>query len=291
MSPSGAYFASHLRHELCARNHAYAIEKKLTYVQSFGVMPVIVYQPDEARHGNFLDDTYVAILGNPHWRRRLEKVHAQARTSLPKSDRRWRELDSCTSSDALLMNVFCFPGVIGNSPLRSLLGIVDRTAIQFGFRARVPLNSSLFDRTEVDLRLGDLLIEAKLTESDFQAKEAELVRGYRDFKEVFDPRALPVAKGKFLSYQLIRNVLAAHTTKSSFCVLLDQRRPDLIEQWYAVMRCVRIADLRVRCKVLTWQELSEALPDPLRKFLDRKYGIARPRQAPATALITRDFGL
>lgn len=290
MTPSRAYFASHLRHELCARNHAYAIENKLTHVESYAAMPVIVYQPDRARHGNFLDDTYAAILGHPHWKRRLEKIHAQARTSLPKSDRRWKELDSCTSSDALLMNVFCFPGIIGNSRVLSLLGVDGGAKAEFGFKARVPLDNGLFDRTEVDLRLGDLLVEAKLTESDFQAKDAEVVRGYRDFKEVFDLRALPAERGKFLSYQLIRNVLAAQANKSSFCVLLDQRRPDLIEQWYAVMRCVRIADLRVRCKVLTWQELSEALPDQLRAFLDCKYGIARPGQVPATALITKDLG-
>src|SRR5947209_11371597 len=33
------------------------------------------------------------------------------------------------------------------------------------------------------------------------------------------------------------------------CVLLDARRPELIEAWYAVMKCVRIADLSTRCKV------------------------------------------
>jgi hypothetical protein len=30
----------------------------------------------------------------------------------------------------------------------------------------------------------------------------------------------------------------------------------------------------LRCKVLTWQELSMALPQKLRKFLEVKYGIA-----------------
>ena len=64
----------------------------------------------------------------------------------------WRELDACTSSDALLMNVFCYPGVFKDGR----------------FRARVPLANGKFDRTEVEMRLGELLIEAKLTESDFQ---------------------------------------------------------------------------------------------------------------------------
>ncbi len=35
-------------------------------------------------------------------------------------------------------------------------------------------------------------------------------------------------------------------------------------------------DLRVRCKVLTWQELCTLLPEPLREFLDAKYGIVAP---------------
>jgi hypothetical protein len=43
--------------------------------------------------------------------------------------------------------------------------------------------------------------------------------------------------------------------------------------WYAVMRAVKIHDLRLRCKVLTYQELAETLPEELRKFLSAKYGI------------------
>ena len=55
--------------------------------------------------------------------------------------------------------------------------------------------------------------------------------------------------------------------------MLDRRRPDLLEQWYRIMSCVADAHLRTRCKVLTWQELSLALPASLRKFLAQKYGI------------------
>jgi hypothetical protein len=39
------------------------------------------------------------------------------------------------------------------------------------------------------------------------------------------------------------------------------------------MKCVRAVDLRIRCKVLTWQELATAVPPGLREFLDEKYGI------------------
>jgi hypothetical protein len=47
------------------------------------------------------------------------------------------------------------------------------------------------------------------------------------------------------------------------------------------MSCVKIAALRTRCKVLTWQELSEALPRKLQQFLDHKYGIVPPGHSPS----------
>jgi hypothetical protein len=51
--------------------------------------------------------------------------------------------------------------------------------------------------------------------------------------------------------------------------------PDLLEQWYRVMRCIRSTTLRTGCKVLTWQKLGPfCLPLALRKFLSLKYGIA-----------------
>ena len=75
--------------------------------------------------------------------------------------------------------------------------------------------------------------------------------------------------------------MAAYANGCSFCVFLDARRPDLLESWYAVMRAVRMAEMRVRCKALTWQELSEALPPKLQKFLDVKYGIVPPGCTPS----------
>jgi hypothetical protein len=128
------------------------------------------------------------------------------------------------------------------------------------------------------MKLGSLLVESKLTETDFQIQHPPLVESNRDFSAVFDQESLPRQNGQYISYQLIRNVLAAHHLGSSFCVLLDVRRPDLIEAWFAVMRCVKIADLRTRCKVLTWQELAATLPEDLQHFLDQKYGVVPPGQ-------------
>jgi hypothetical protein len=80
----------------------------------------------------------------------------------------------------------------------------------------------------------------------------------------------------YASYQLIRNVLAAHSTGTRFCVLHDERRPDLREAWFAVMSAVKSSEMQVRCKVLTWQEIVPFLPPGLQEFLNLKYGIVAP---------------
>ncbi len=183
------------------------------------------------------------------------------------------ELDSCMSSDALLMNIFCYPGALRNRGMLALLDAQPGATPIFGYRARVPLVKGRFDRTEVDMRLGDLLIEAKLTESDFQSAEKETLLDYRDFVEVFDRQKLPQTSKRYESYQLIRNVLAAYALDCSFCVLVDARRVDLSEHWYAVMKCVKPIDLRTRLKICTWQELARLAPPKLREFLRAKYGI------------------
>jgi hypothetical protein len=276
--PSSAYYASQLRYELSLRNRAFASERRLSHVESYGGMGVTVYEPQRGRrrHGNFFDESYAAIVAKPEWHRRLDKVHTSGESALPKTQRGWKELDSSMSSDALLMNVFCCPGVTENPRTLALLGLEQPVLPEFGFRARVPLKNGNIDRTEVDMKLGNTFFEAKLTEPDFQSTDPKVLAGYRDFNEVFEARELPRKNRKLVCYQLIRNVLAAYTHEASFCVLLDARRPDLLESWYAVMRCVRPLAIRLRCKVLTWQELSTALPEPLTEFLDRKYGIVAP---------------
>jgi hypothetical protein len=274
--PTGrSCYASTLRQEVIARNSSYASLNSLPHVTSYGELPVVVYQQSECgrHHGNFISGSYKAILRRPEWRRRLQKVHTQSRRSLPAKDGSWRELDSSLSSDALLMNIFCYPGVTRRREVCGILGIEPGSLPEFGFMPRVPLFSEATERTEVDMKLGNVLFEAKLTEGDFQIQCAELVEQYRDLRDIFEWRQLPRAKRKYLSYQLIRNVLAAHALGLDFCTLLDARRPDLIEDWYSILRCIRFAALRASCKVLTWQELALGLPDTLRKFLSVKYGI------------------
>ena len=187
------------------------------------------------------------------------------------------ELDSCASSDALLMNIFCYPVVSRDGRVAALLGAERGMTPCFGYKARVPLANGGFDRTEVDLRLGNLLVEAKLTENHFQSAEKGTLLAYRDFLQVFDWHELPQTEDQYLSYQLLRNVLAAFALHCSFCVLVDARRPDLVDAWYAVMKCVKPVELRTELRVSTWQEVAQAAPPKLRAFLAAKYGIHSER--------------
>jgi hypothetical protein len=189
VTEKSSLYAGELRRDLALRNRRYA--RGRMHVESYGRSPVIVYAPEGDRHGNFFDAAYAEILRRPEWLRRFDKVHAQARRSLPSAERRWRELDSSMSSDALLMNVFCTPGVVESHAAQCALGVDADAVPVFGWKARVPLKSGRFDRTEVDMRLGALLVEAKLTEGDFQSCTAQVVETYRDFDEVFDRELLP----------------------------------------------------------------------------------------------------
>jgi hypothetical protein len=245
------------------------------------------------------------------------------------------------SSDALLMNVFLDFGTGEVDRLKDALGVESDGLPVFGWRARVPLASGRFDRTEVDMRWGGLLVEAKLTEGDFQTHAASVMEGYRDFDVVFKRELLPrvelrtarrraaqefaeeftqeweelgarpefeadevarefqerivtraweaePAEAGYAGYQLIRNVLAAYAERCSFCVVHDERRPDLREAWFAVMAAVKSAEMRVRCKVITWQELAGMAPEGLREFLEVKYGIATRGGAEAASAVTED---
>jgi hypothetical protein len=266
-----------LRFALAHQAKKYADAESIPHCFSYGDDQAVCFFPydGDSRHGNFLERSYKAIIAKPEWRKRLAKVHTSGRRSLPVTERgRWMELDTCMSSDALLMNIFCHPGALQNGRVLALLDIERGATPIFGYRARIPLANCRFDRTEVDMRLGDLLIEAKLTESDFQSAEKKTLLAYRDFVEVFDCQELPQTGKRYVSYQLLRNVLAAFALQCSFCVLIDARRTDLADAWYAVVRCVKPVDLRTKLRISTWQEITRITPTPLRKFLTAKYGLS-----------------
>jgi hypothetical protein len=232
---SESWSASLLRRDLSERAHHLACTQNLLHDTSTGPTPVVIFGHDEqGRHGNFHPASYTNICANPAWQRRLAKVHTASRRSRARKDWQWMELDSCNSSDALLMNIFCHPGVFNGTTLATavanLLNIDPATQPCFGINPHVPLKTirarkatksvaqeagknlgaqgldsetwvlepaptsterTLTDRTEIDLQLGNLFVEAKLTESNFQTAAPRLIERYRDLETVFDLARLP----------------------------------------------------------------------------------------------------
>jgi hypothetical protein len=314
---SQCWSASLLRRDLSARAHQVAQTQKLLHDISPGSDPVVIFGRDEqGRHGNFHPASDISICANPAWLRRLAKAHTASRRSRARKDWRWMELDSANSSDALLMNIFCHPGVFDGLTITpavaNLLNIEATAQPCFGINPGVPLHqhttkrsrrgvatqpqpdlfgstaasagldesknlnesTRLKDRTEIDLQLGNLYLEAKLTESNFQNATPRLIERYRDLETIFDLTRLPrKVTGVIQGYQLIRNVLAAYASDASFCVLCDARRRDLITIWYSVLSAVHYPSFAWRLKLLTWQELASVLPKDLQQFVETKYGI------------------
>lgn len=265
--------AGELRRELSHRNLEWA--RTLHHEATYSQIPSVVHAAQEdGGHGNFLAASWRRIQTRPSWRARLAKSYT-AGGRIARQHDRWRgELECATSSDALLMNVFCYPGLMRRPDLLRLLAINEGHTPAFGVRARVPLSKDAIDRTEVDMRLDDLLIEAKLTETNFQTARGALVSRYRDLEEVFTVDDLPrTASNEFDSYQLIRSTLAAFALKTRFAVVVDGRRIDLMERWFAVLRAVRSSEVRSRLLLLTWQEIATTAPPALQCFLSAKYGI------------------
>jgi len=268
--------ASQLRQEITQRAVQYAQANHILFRRSHFDSGSVVFFPefDRESHGNFHPASYRAILRRAIWHKRLGKVlTVPDKLREVEDDRRLCELDSCCSSDALLMNVFCHPRVRSSYRVLGLLGLDEIAVPIFGWRARVPLANERFDRTEVDMKLGSLLVESKLTESSLENCDIKRMHEYSDFREIFRLNQLPRSRKQYRCYQLLRNVLAAQAHNASFCLITDARRTDLIQDWFEVLGAISTSQLRTRCKLLTWQELAEALPASLQRFLALKYGI------------------
>lgn len=261
-----------LRAEISARNRQRA--EAMVYETTFGKTRHVIYMASEAgNHGNFLPAAYRRILADPGWSQRLGKAYTSSARVPRAGDRRRAELDCATSSDALLMNVFCYPGVMRRPELCALLGLAPGIRPEFGVRAMLPMRGGEVDRTEIDLRVGDLLAEAKLTEGGFGTASRERLLRYESVGDVFRIHELPWTPRGVGGYQLIRGVLAAKAADARFALLCDRRRGDLMELWFRVLQAVNDVELRSRLMLCTWQEIAATLPPAVRRFLAEKYGI------------------
>ena len=240
----------------------------------FGRVPSLLFAEDaEGGHGNFLKASYRRIAADPAWARRLAKTYTGGQR-LPRAGDRWRgELECAASSDALLMNVFCYPGMLRRREVCGLLGVEQGLRPAFGVRAELPMRRAEVDRTELDMVLGSTLVEAKLTETGFGRASRERLLRYQGVEEVFAIDDLPRAGAGFAGYQVVRGVLAALQRDGEYVVLMDARRADLVEVCFRVLGAARRAEVRQRLRVRTWQEMAGVVPPVVGRYLEERYGI------------------
>ena len=116
----GPLSAGELRRELSAHNLLLA--EDVPHESTYGTVPSVLYYEIDGAHGNFLLASYRRICASAEWSRRLKKCYAASRRLPRPGDRIRRELDCANSSDALLMNIFCYPGVTRRKPQNLLDG-------------------------------------------------------------------------------------------------------------------------------------------------------------------------
>lgn len=287
VNKSSVNHAALLRNDLlkCAEMYLSSENLDIHVYRSRGKVPVVLFRVFSAgsqhKHGNFHDESFASIVGNANWVRRLEKAHSgKTRGWFNTADAaNARELDSCTSSDALAMNIFCHPSIANNERLAQMLGFGRLPEPDFGFKAQLPFEAGGCEirSTEIDIRLHSaqqtVLLECKLTEPDFMSRPRAAVQRYASFNETFNVLQLPRENDDFLHYQLIRNVLAARHHEARFVLICDSRRPDLQQAFNEVVNAIIDPQLRDRCSVITWQTINTTLPQCLQSFLALKYGI------------------
>ncbi|MBW8333164.1 MAG: hypothetical protein K0M40_14155 [Prolixibacteraceae bacterium] len=218
---------------------------------------------------SFQPKSWQATQANPVYSLRTKKIHSNTVTS------GIYEMQSSNSSDALAMNIFCFPDFAKWNGVKNLFGVDTFSSIQFGFNPQVAKNGSS-DSTEVDVFINKSIIcECKLTEEGFTQKEKQNVEQYDNFKKVFHADKLIQNGNTYLNYQLIRNILAAYQHKCHFVLICDMRRPDLVKSFYQTIRCIKddFIDLRTNCEIIYWQDIAKACGAELQQFLKEKYGI------------------
>ena len=213
---------------------------------------------------NFHPRSFGNIIARPDWKSRTNKPHQTVAGVL--------EMQSSNSSDALLMNLFCHPDLRRWKGVRDLLE-ENLENISFGVPVGVFFKGCKADSTEIDMAFGSTFFEAKLTESDFTRKKADLVERYDNLKNAFHVEALPRVGNDYENYQVIRNILAALQHNRRHVFLCDERRPDLVRRYMQVVMSLRKINDRMNCRVIFWQDLVAACGTSLREWIQDKYGM------------------
>lgn len=210
---------------------------------------------------NFHPDSFENISKTEEYKKRLDKGHAQADG--------FKELQSSNSSDALLMNFFAHPKIQTWKSLRDLLSIDESDSIEFGW-CPVIENEKRGFATVIDMKIGNTIFEAKLTESDFTQRDLDIVLEYSNVENIIDLKRL-TNNGFVSNYQLVRHLITADKYGFKFILLIDEARTDLIREFYKVKFEIKDSTLEERFNFITWQELASCVGRDLCVYITEKY--------------------
>ena len=254
-------FATKLRNEI--KKSALQYTKKHNITEFTETDSAIIFNSSNIGYNaNFLKPTFKEIETNEKWSKRLDKTHTYF-------DDGTKELESSNSSDALLMNIFCHPSFQKWSGPSKYLNVKNEEPT-FGWNPEIEAHNH---PTEIDMKIGHTIFEAKLTEKDFTLKNKEKVLDiYPGIENLFELDDLEV-DDSIKHYQLLRNIYAAYKRKLNFMLLIDARRPDLIQYFIEVLKSIQDYELRKKCDLVTWQEVASTVGKDLKTFLKLKYAI------------------
>ncbi len=264
-------YSKQLRHALTEAAKKYADNNNFKYNIGLAKKPesALIFNQTEL---NFNKDSWSVIWNNTDYHYRTKKAHSSFDKTNPVY-----EMQSSNSSDALLMNIFCYPKINEWKGVKQLLKVNDLSQMKFGYEPGIALKDSNVDRTEVDLFIQDeetkIFCESKLTETDFVFEPLPKFERYTYFDTIFESKYLPVFNGETGNYQLVRNILAAYEFNAKFYLFIDARRPDLAKSFYQTIRCIKDIHLRQRCEIYYWQDIAAFCGIELQEFLKCKYGI------------------
>jgi hypothetical protein len=212
---------------------------------------------------NFHPNSFKNIQENPAWWKLAQEIHRQVPGYL--------EMQSSNSSDALLMNIFCYGDFLKWKRPKKLLGINNGDNITIG-QEYLNFPNEIHAQTKINLRIGRTIFKSRLTEGNFGEQDRGIVEKYDNLLNVFNTNLLKKTNdGKYKNYLLIRYFLVAYQENCQFILLVDESRTDLIREFYDTLAAVKYDDLRARLRFVTWQELVSTCGAELKQYIEKKY--------------------
>jgi hypothetical protein len=244
-----------------------SVKNNLSFNSAFILAPADRFFFDRTED-NFYDPAFRFITQNPEWAVALEKPHPEYSM--------YNEVQSASSTMALLMNVFCNPEDEHKKALAAMFrqDKIRQNEIVFGHRVELASKKQEGEIAEIDLFLNESSYsQAFLGETDMGNEPKSDLMELRDFTRVFAIGYLPQNNKSYLYSKLIRGMLAAYQDGYDFRIITDSRRTDLIKGFYNLASSIIDVSFRTKCKPLFWQEMAGVSGVGLQEYLKEKYEI------------------